>query len=143
MGTHVNSLKSLAEPVAHVRYAGRSLDVPLAALDVGTMPYPPAGELPTGFAQAMSPLKLFEYMAAGVPIVASDLPALREILSDGNNALLTPPGDPQALATAIRSLLESPARREAIARRARSDVAGHSWETRARRALEFAGLKTS
>ena len=39
----------------------------------------------------MSPLKLFEYMSSGVPIISSDLPVLREILEDRRNALLVPP----------------------------------------------------
>ena len=52
-----------------------------------------------------SPLKLFEYMAAGRPIVASDLPSIREVLRDGVNALLVPPGDPVAMAAAIARLL--------------------------------------
>jgi len=42
-----------------------------------------------------SPLKLFEYMAARVPIVASDLPSTREVLTPGENALLVPSNDPR------------------------------------------------
>ena len=42
-----------------------------------------------------SPLKLFEYMASGRPIVASDLPSLREVLADGRNALLVEPATPR------------------------------------------------
>ena len=49
----------------------------------------------------MSPLKMFEYMAAARPIVASDLPALREVLNE-NNALLIPPDNATALAAAFR-----------------------------------------
>src|SRR5262249_13241169 len=49
-------------------------------------------------ARYTSPLKLFEYMAAGRPIVASDLPSLREVLTGGRNAVLVPPDDPGALA---------------------------------------------
>ena len=47
-----------------------------------------------------SPLKLFEYLALGRPIIASDLPSIREVLTDGDTALLVPAGDPHALATA-------------------------------------------
>ena len=61
-----------------------------------------------------SPLKLFEYMASGRPIVASDLPSLREVLRDGENALLVEPGNPQALTAGIRADQErSGARRAA------------------------------
>ncbi|CAA9369305.1 MAG: Glycosyltransferase, partial [uncultured Gemmatimonadetes bacterium] len=49
----------------------------------------------------MSPLKLFEYMAAGRPIVCSDLPVLREVMEDRRNCLLAPPGDPEAWAAAL------------------------------------------
>ena len=45
----------------------------------------------------MSPLKVFEYMAAGKPILASDIPALREMLRDGDTALLLPPSEPEGL----------------------------------------------
>ena len=48
-----------------------------------------------------SPLKLFEYLAAGRPIVASNLPALREVLTDGINAVLVEPGNAAALASAV------------------------------------------
>ena len=56
-----------------------------------------------------SPLKLFDYMAAGVPIVASDLPALREVLRHEENALLAEAGNADAFAAAIRRLLTDPA----------------------------------
>ncbi len=52
-----------------------------------------------------SPLKLFEYMAAGLPIVASDLPVLREILTEGENALFFEAGNPVSLANAIKKFL--------------------------------------
>jgi glycosyltransferase involved in cell wall biosynthesis len=78
-----------------------------------------------------SPLKLFEYQAAGLPLVASDLPALREVLTDGQNALLVPPDDPPALAAALRRLLDDPALADRLRRRGLSDVAGHTWQARA------------
>jgi glycosyltransferase involved in cell wall biosynthesis len=90
----------------------------------------PASAISTHFT---SPLKLFEYMAAERPIVASDLPALREILRDGENALLVAPGDPAALAGAIRRLLEDPALGARLAAAARADVAEYGWDRRAAR----------
>ena len=84
-----------------------------------------------------SPLKLFDYMAAGVPIVASDLPSIREVLRHGENALLATPGDPQAFAAAIRYLLRDPAYARRLGVRAREDVRAYSWDARAARLLEF------
>jgi glycosyltransferase involved in cell wall biosynthesis len=83
-----------------------------------------------------SPLKLFDYMAAGVPIVASDLPTLREVLDDGDNALLVPPDDPPALAAAIRRLLVNPGLADRLRRTAFEQVRGHTWDARAARIIE-------
>ncbi len=81
-----------------------------------------------------SPLKLFEYMAAGRPIVLRELPALREIL--GDDALYFPPGDAAALAAALTRLAAAPdlaARLGAAAARA---AAGYTYAERARRVLD-------
>jgi glycosyltransferase involved in cell wall biosynthesis len=80
-----------------------------------------------------SPLKAFEAMAAGRPIVASDLPSSREFLRDGENALLVPPGDAHALATALRRLLEDRRLAGRLAQRAFDEAAGFSWDARAAR----------
>ncbi len=84
-----------------------------------------------------SPLKLFEYMAARVPIVASDLPSTREVLTHGVNAILVPPGDPRALAESIRELLEDWALAERIAQKAFEDVQEYTWEKRAQKIIRF------
>jgi glycosyltransferase involved in cell wall biosynthesis len=80
-----------------------------------------------------SPLKLFEYLAAGRPIVASNLPALREILTDGINALLVEPGDPGAVARALNALARDPQLCDRLGRRAFADGALYSWDARAAR----------
>jgi glycosyltransferase involved in cell wall biosynthesis len=80
-----------------------------------------------------SPIKAFEAMAAGRPIVASDLPSSREFLRDGENALLVPPGDPEALAAALRRVLEDRALATRLARTAFSEAPAYSWDARARR----------
>ncbi len=84
-----------------------------------------------------SPLKMFEYMAAARPIVASDLPALREVLRDGENALLVPPEDPAALGAGIRRLLADRALAERLAGQAARDVRAYSWEARGKLIIEF------
>jgi len=80
-----------------------------------------------------SPLKLFEYMAARRPIVASDLPSIREILRDGENALLVSAGNADALAAAIDRLLADRDLAARLARAAFDEVPLYSWERRAER----------
>ncbi len=87
-------------------------------------------------ARYTSPLKLFEYMAAGRPIVASDLPALREVLKDGENALLVEPGNAGQMADAIRRLLHDTALATRLAETAWRDVQAYSWDRRAARLEE-------
>ncbi len=84
-----------------------------------------------------SPLKLFEYMAAERPIIASDLPALREIIANEETALLVPPDDASALAAAVERLRADPALARPLAAYARSAVGAHTWERRAARILDF------
>jgi glycosyltransferase involved in cell wall biosynthesis len=105
----------------------------LAAADVLAMPTHPA--LP--YANYTSPLKLFEYMAAGRPVVCSDLPALREVVSDGLNALLFRPGDVDSFVDAVRTVLADPALAKRVALQAQQDVAELSWDARAQRILQW------
>lgn len=87
----------------------------------------------------MSPLKLFEYMAAGLPIVTSDLPVLRELLRHDDTALLVTPDGVPEYADAIGRLAADADLRERLARRAQEDLRHHTWENRAARILAFLG----
>jgi glycosyltransferase involved in cell wall biosynthesis len=88
-----------------------------------------------------SPLKAFEAMAAGRPILASDLPSSREFLRHGENAWLVPPEDAAALAGGLSRLLADDRLSERIARAAFEDAVAFSWDARARRLLDvFAGI---
>ena len=111
----------------------------LTAATVALLPLPdePVARLFT------SPLKLFDYMAAGVPIVASDLPALREVLRHEENALLARPGDPEAFADAVRRLLADNELAVRLGRQARADVTGYSWDARATALLDVLGARES
>jgi len=80
-----------------------------------------------------SPLKLFEYLAAGRPIVASDLPSIREVLTDGETALLVPPGDPEALANAMARLAADRDLSAELGRKALALAPDYTWERRAER----------
>jgi glycosyltransferase involved in cell wall biosynthesis len=82
-----------------------------------------------------SPIKLFEALAAGRPIVATDLPSSREVLQDDGTALLVPSGDAEALAGAIRRLLEDRDLALRLARAAWDEAPRYSWDARARALL--------
>jgi glycosyltransferase involved in cell wall biosynthesis len=104
----------------------------LARADIGLAPY--AAAAPDYF----SPLKLFEYMGAGLAVVAADLPAVRDLVS-AESAALVPRGDVDALAAAVDGLSADAARRERLGRAARASVAArHTWRHRARRVAELA-----
>ena len=105
----------------------------LAAADVVVLPTSGKDQIGREFT---SPLKLFEYMAARRPIVASDLPSLREILVTGKNAILVPPDDPDALARGLQEIVQKPELAIHIASQARKDVDAHTWRKRAQRALD-------
>jgi glycosyltransferase involved in cell wall biosynthesis len=78
-----------------------------------------------------SPLKLFEYLSLGKPIVASDLPAVREIVTANQSALLVPPGDATALASALERLRADPALATSLAEAAARLAPAYTWERRA------------
>lgn len=80
-----------------------------------------------------SPLKLFEYLMLGRAIVASDLPSIREILTDGRNARLVPAGDADALAAALAELAASPDTAAALGAGARAIAPDYTWDARAER----------
>jgi glycosyltransferase involved in cell wall biosynthesis len=110
-------------------------DVPpyLRALDVCVLPLPWTEH----FAYEASPMKLFEYMASGTPIVASDLPAIAEVLHHEGNALLVPPGDAEALAAALTRLRGDVSLGRRLAAQAALDVRDYAWRERAGRILRM------
>jgi glycosyltransferase involved in cell wall biosynthesis len=83
-----------------------------------------------------SPMKLFEYMAAGKLVVASDIPVLREVIRDQENGVLVDHREPRAWATAIRRLAQDDDLREKLIRRARDEaVREYSYSVRFKRIL--------
>jgi phosphatidylinositol alpha-mannosyltransferase len=70
---------------------------------------------------------LTEAMAAGAPVLASDLDAFRRVLDGGRAGLLVPPADPAALATALTALLADPVRRAALAEAGRRRADHYAW----------------
>lgn len=112
-------------------------DVPgyLSKMDVATAPYPDLSDF------YFSPLKLFEYLATSIPVVASRIGQVAEIIEDGVTGVLGPPGDPRALAEAIASLRRDPGRRMALGQAGRELVVRrHTWRQVADEILGQVGL---
>ncbi|HET9369493.1 MAG TPA: glycosyltransferase family 4 protein [Vicinamibacterales bacterium] len=80
-----------------------------------------------------SPLKLFEYLSLGRPIVASDFAAIREVLTDGETGLLVPADNPEALARAIERISRDRTLAAKLARGAIGLAPQYTWHERARR----------
>jgi glycosyltransferase involved in cell wall biosynthesis len=102
---------------------------------VGACPLPGANSSVAEF--FTSPMKVLEMMASGTPIVASDLPSVREILRHDETALLVTPNDPPALAAGLRRLLTDRALAARLRSRALLEVQAYSWESRAQKLLDF------
>jgi glycosyltransferase involved in cell wall biosynthesis len=105
----------------------------MAAMDVGVMPLPWTEH----FAYHASALKLFEYMAAGCAVVASDLPSTAEVLRSGETGWLVPPGDAPALAEALQRLYADRDLCRRLSENARNDVQQYTWSARAARIRAF------
>lgn len=86
-----------------------------------------------------SPMKLFEYMASTRPIVATNIPSIREILNE-NNSVIVEPDDPVAMKNGLVKIGESAELANRLSLRALSDVMLHTWEKRAERIIKFIGL---
>lgn len=86
----------------------------------------------------MSPLKIFEYMASKRPIITTNLPSLREVLTHGKDSIMVTPGSPEALAEAIKRLSTDRALSSQIAQNAYLEVEEKfTWKIRAKKIVEF------
>ncbi len=106
----------------------------LAAMDIFASPHVPN---PDGTPFFGSPTKLFEYMAMGRGIVASDLEQIGEVLEHDVTAWLVKPGDADALAQGLEVLIDDPERRARLGAAARQEVlARYTWREHTRRIIE-------
>ena len=138
----VNAWRSqlAAEKLEHVILTGflsqRVLPLYQAAGDILLMPYERsiAGSSGGNSADICSPMKMFDYLAAGRVILTSDLPVFHEILNE-TNAVFAPPQDIEAWSKALCRLIDDTPLRLRLSTQARLDARQHTWQERARRAL--------
>jgi glycosyltransferase involved in cell wall biosynthesis len=136
MDQDVARLRQRAQDLPNVRIDGfqppERIPLYLAAADTGVVPNRSA---PAISARYTSPLKVFEAFAAGLPLVASDLPSLRELCTDGLDAVLVAPDDPAALARGIERLLGDEGLRARLRARLFERARGATFDARAARIL--------
>jgi glycosyltransferase involved in cell wall biosynthesis len=130
-GPEFERVKRAAVDVSGVTLTGAVAhdDMPanLAACDIGVAPFDMSAHAPLALGFFWSPLKVFEYMAAGLPVVAPRIDRLEAIVRDGQEALLYDPGDGNGLADALVQLMDPALRaRLGAAGRARA-VSQFSW----------------
>ncbi len=104
------------------------------ACDALLMPFPDKRH----YAYYMSPLKMFEYMASKRPIIATDLPSIREVLSE-KNAVIVKPDNPEDLARGIEEVLINKELAEKISAQAFIDAKKYTWEKRVEKILNAIG----
>jgi len=104
----------------------------IRTMDIALSPYP---NLDLFY---FSPLKVYEYMAVGKPIIATGIGQLNELIQNGENGLLVPPNQPQAWVDAIRYLVDHPHQGKAMGALAREQVElEHTWEKRGKTFLNI------
>jgi glycosyltransferase involved in cell wall biosynthesis len=122
---------------AHLTGAVTASRVPglLASMDVGVAPYLGCADF------YFSPLKVYEYMAAGLPTVASEIGQIADVIAHDVDGLLCRPGDPATLAEALLRLQADPPLRSRLGAAARRKmIEHHSWDAVAARVLDLAHL---
>ncbi len=101
----------------------------LRAADIGLLLYPPSRYL----AEFSSPMKLFEYFACGLPVIATALPSLREVVKDGVNGVVVAPDDPGAIAALVAATVRDVVLLDRLGASARACAARYDYAQRARR----------
>lgn len=102
----------------------------LAACDLCIYPAPKTNH--EYFMRDTSPLKLFEYLAAGRPVVCADIPPIRDVVDD-DSARLFAPGDARTLADAVTDVLQHPEKASSMIEHGKTIAEEHSWEKRMER----------
>ncbi len=132
---HIERYQSLVSKQESTLFAGQlpynKIPLWLRAIDIVVIPFPNTQQYRTA-----SPIKLFEFLAAGKTIVASDLPSLRVFLND-SNALFFKPSDKNSLIHTLDYVLANPEFAQSLAGEALKEAPRHSWLHRAEKILNF------
>lgn len=131
-GPEWGAVRDAAAGLDHVVFTGAlahdAMPAALASADIGVAPFDIARHPPLSLGFYWSPLKVFEYMASGLPVVAPRLERLATLVGDGSEGALYDATDPGALAATLDALASDPARRRALGEAARRRaVAEYSW----------------
>lgn len=145
-GPHRQQLQQLADQlgISHqVSFRGaaapETVPAALADWDVAVAPYPAPGEQQNHY---FSPMKVYEYLAAGLPTVASAVGELPRLIDDGVTGVLVPGSDVAALAAALAQLAADHRLRDELGRAARAEVlAHHDWRHRASAVIDAVHLR--
>lgn len=132
----IERLRKKAGDLKNLTFTGfvSNRELPMYQASADVLLLPTSGR--TEHALGTSPLKLFEYMAARRPLLASRIPALEDVVRDGENALLFEADNAASLASSLRTLLRDPGLSSRMADRAREDVEAYTWARRASSILE-------
>jgi glycosyltransferase involved in cell wall biosynthesis len=135
-GPERSAAERAAAGSAGIVFTGRvpheRMPVALAAADIGVAPFDVARHSPLTLGFYWSPLKIFEYMASGLPVVAPAIPRLQSLVANGVEGVLYEPATPPALAAAL-AVLEDGARRSSMGAAARDRVVrDYSWQAHCR-----------
>lgn len=138
----IQQMKKIAGTAQNITFTGfvPNQMVPhyLSAADVLVLP----NSAKSDHAKATSPLKLFEYMAARKPMVATRIPAFEGLLRDRGNCFLVEPDSPMALANGIREAIDKRSLAQKIAQQAFREVQSYTWDQRAAAVLSRFGFTT-
>jgi glycosyltransferase involved in cell wall biosynthesis len=136
-GPELSTVQHAAQGLDTVVFTGavphEAIPAALAAADVGVAPFDVTAHAPLQHEFYWSPLKMFEYMASGLPVVAPRIFRLESIVRDNQEAVLYDPRDPAGLSTAIARLSDDADLRRRLGSAARRRVEDHfSWESHCR-----------
>jgi glycosyltransferase involved in cell wall biosynthesis len=136
-GPELPRVRDAARGLSRVTFTGAvdhdAMPPLLAAADVGVAPFDVSAHAPLSLAFYWSPLKVFEYMASGLPVVAPDIEGIRRIVTDGQQGALYDPADSGGLARTLGRLLDPELRRRLGAAARERAVREFGWADHCRR----------